>query len=82
MKNPQTINDQYYYDTWYEIFVIKENEETQTINTCETEDEAIGIRDNYLEKLSNGLLSNEIVNIEYNRWGSLDDKGWNIIQID
>ncbi|MGD2072751.1 MAG: hypothetical protein PVG65_04610 [Candidatus Thorarchaeota archaeon] len=34
------IGGEFYFDTWYEIFVTKESGETQTIDTAETINEA------------------------------------------
>lgn len=76
MKNV-TINGQFYYEVWFEIFVTKENEETQTISSVDSYDK--------IWQEMNTLYARNfeyISHLNWDVWGSLDEEGWNTVQID
>jgi len=76
MRNPKIINGQYYYDVWFEIFVTKDNGETQTIESVSNEEDISSAMDLIYQR--NPEYKGKL---NYDRWGCLDDEGWNIVQI-
>jgi hypothetical protein len=76
MKNI-TINNEFYYEVWFEIFITKENGTTQTISSVNNYNE-IHEEMNRLYQINpdnRGKLNWDV-------WGSLDKEGWNTIQIE
>lgn len=76
MKNV-TINGQFYYEVWFEIFVTKENGETQSISNVDSYDKIWQEMD-ILYARNPEYKSH----LNWDVWGSLDEEGWNTVQID
>jgi len=76
MKNI-TINGQFYYEVWFEIFITKENGETESISSVSNYNDIFCQLD-----LLYSLYPEYKGKLNWDVWGCLDEEGWNVIQID